>query len=137
MKVLFLVCAQSAVIDQQTNALSVFNILQELNSPSFPFAIAGFTVASFFMREPTELEDPTNVRLQIHLQGKQLANFDMALQFQGRRSLRHIANVQGLIFTEPGELRVSVHHADQEIGYWPVPIQNIGAPQINAADPSQ
>lgn len=132
MEVILLVCAQSAVIDQQTNALSIFNIVQELSSPSFPFAIGGFTVSTIFTRDNTEIEDPTDVRLKIHLQGKQIVDFELVLKFQGRTGLRHVGNFQGLLLTEPGNLIFSIHQGEREMGHWTVLVQHIGTPVMNA-----
>jgi hypothetical protein len=121
------------VIDQQTNALSVFNMMQVLDSATFPFQFPGFTIASIFTRDLLEAEHPEGVRLKMYLQGKQIADFELVIQFQGRTYLRHLVNVRGLAFEEPGELRVSVFHNDREIGYWPILIRKTEAPAAQPA----
>jgi hypothetical protein len=135
MRVRLMACAQSAVIDQGTNAMSIFNIFQEFNAPGFPFAIAGMVVATLFSLDEGEpADDPADVRMQMTLGGRQLADVPMPLQFQGRRNLRHISNIQGVLITTPDDLVVSIYRGDNVLATWPIEIRHVGAPAIENAN---
>jgi hypothetical protein len=130
MRVVLVVCAQSAIIDQQSNALSIINIFQEISSPSFPFAIGGFAIASLITREEDEAENPTDLTLRMHLGNDQIMKANLDVNFQGRLALRHIGNIQGMLITEPGELVVSVNQGTQQLGSWSISIMQIGQPVL-------
>jgi hypothetical protein len=132
MEVVLMVCAQSAVIDQASNALSIFNIFQEINSPAFPFGIAGFTIATLLNLDEGETEDPTDVRIRINLGEAQIGDFPMVTQFQGRQSLRSILFLQGILLPAPGNLVVSLHHSGRQLASWVVAIRHIGNPAMEA-----
>jgi hypothetical protein len=58
MKTTFFACAQGAVVDQRTNAISLFNLIEELQSPVFPFVIPNISLAMTFQREADEPDQP-------------------------------------------------------------------------------
>jgi hypothetical protein len=126
-------CAQSAVIDQQSNAMSIFNIMQEINAPGFPFAIAGMVIATLISLDEGETGDPTDVRIRMNLGEMQLLDAPMILQFQGRRNLRHISGIQALLIPTPHDLTVSIHQGDTVLATWPIEIRHVGAPAIENA----
>jgi hypothetical protein len=129
-KLQLLTCAQTTVVDQKTNALSVINILQEINSPVFPVATPGFTIASILWRETTEPNEPTDIAVKMRLNGKEIMNVPIAANFQGRLGLRHVGSVQGLLIEEPGELRVSFQAGEEPLGEWVILIRHVGQPTM-------
>ncbi len=51
MKLEFLLCAELASVDKSTNRLSIFNIMDELSTPSFPSLVPQLAVVSTFTRK--------------------------------------------------------------------------------------
>jgi hypothetical protein len=138
MKVLLFVCSQTAIIDQQSNAMSVINIANEMPSPVFPFVIPFLTLSTILSRDQSEIEDPTDVQIKMHLQGKLVMEANMAVKFQGRLGLKHIATLQGIVIGEPGDLVLSIHQGEIELATWTSVIMHIGSPAISVETfPSQ
>jgi hypothetical protein len=125
MQLLLLTCAETCVIDVNTNRPSLFNLIEEISSPTFPAAI--FTVAIFTLWERDEAEPDSAAELVIRLNNNQLFQAPVSLAFQGTRRCRAVLSIQGLVITEPGSLTFEVRHSDNLVGAWRVPV--LGAAQ--------
>jgi hypothetical protein len=54
MKLGYFLCAEYVVLDYRTNNYSVFNILETVNSKTFPFLIPRMEILSFFDKEDND-----------------------------------------------------------------------------------
>jgi hypothetical protein len=124
MQVAFNICAESVVVDQRRNTVSVFHIYEEWNTPVVPFVIPRFTVLAVFIR--TQDEDPGDVFLSMNLANQELFRGQIKLNFQGRLRLRSITELGGLVIAQPGTFRVVVDHQGRELATWEMPINHIG-----------
>jgi hypothetical protein len=129
MQLLLLTCAETCVIDQTTQRLSLFNLLEEVQTPTFPAAI--YSVAVFTLWEREAAEPDPNAQLIVRLNNNQLLQAPLKVAFQEKLRTRTILTVHGLVMAEPGTLIVEVRAGDDIARTWRVPIA--GIPQVVGA----
>jgi hypothetical protein len=98
-------CAESVVVDAQSHAASLFNLLERLTAPRFPVALQKLAV---FARVERGVDDPASVPCEIHvyLGDEQLAGRQVTLDFGEHLRTRLILNISSLKIPRPGALRV-------------------------------
>jgi hypothetical protein len=128
MKLLLLCCAQSCTVDKTTNNVSIFNIIEEVQAPSFPGAIVPFSVFALITRTKREASTQT-AYLQVFKdnQIKPILEAPMNLDFQQQFRTRAIGNLGGLVVESPGMLRFVIREKRSELGSWAVPVLQAGA----------
>lgn len=131
----FLVCADSVAVDQRRNTLSIFHILEDFASPSFPFVVPRIAVVAHVVKEPEEPDEPEGVEVHIYLSDEQIFSGPMAMRFQGRLRLRAIADFQGLVVKAPGTLRVTLTKDQRELATWSIVVTDIGRPVVQSELP--
>jgi len=99
---LFLV-AQGKSIDAETQAVSVFNILEDASAIGFPIVIAPIIIVGFLSREHEDSNAPT-FQLQIELNNTLLMQFPMSVQFGDKLRTKTFASMQGLVVPNAGAL---------------------------------
>jgi hypothetical protein len=68
MRIVLFACAESAAVDQASQRLSIFHVLEEIFSPVFPAAYPQFTMIVMASREETE-PSAFDLNLRITLSG--------------------------------------------------------------------
>lgn len=126
MEARLVICAQSLSIDQRTNTLSLFNIVEEVSAPSFPLVIPYMSVAVMLLRSAEEPSAPTDVFITIYLDAERVLHAGIKTDFQQQLRAKVIVEMQGVVIARAGVLRAVVKHADQELGTWKVSVNNIG-----------
>jgi hypothetical protein len=126
MEARLIVCAQSVVIDQRSNAISLLNVFEELNVPAFPFAIAYMAVGMLLSREANEPSNPANITLRFYLGDEQIFRTIINPVFQQHLRMRHVVDIQAFVIRRPGVLRITVNQDEQELGEWKIYVNNIG-----------
>jgi hypothetical protein len=119
-------CAQLVSIDQRTNSLSLFNLIEEINLPAFPFAFPYMTVAVLLLREANEPSAPANLSLRLFMGDQQVFSRDLTANFQQHLRMRLVVDIQAIVFQTPGIMRVTVNQDDRELGAWKIYVNNIG-----------
>lgn len=122
MRCLLAVCADSAVVDQSSNRLSLFNVIDSLAIEQFPVIFSRITPVFIIERDDGEAEDLEG-SLVISMGGNELFRFPINATFAGRPRLRLVPQVQGLIVPFPGVVRSAFFQGEREIGYWEFPVQ--------------
>jgi hypothetical protein len=131
MRVEMFACAESAVIDQGTNRLSVFNFLEDIFAPVFPLAYPQATIAIIASREETEPSTfDLNLRLTSTVQEQPLLQAPLRIDFQSRGRARVLAQIAGLPVPGPGRLRFSLLTGDDELAAWEVAVIQVSEPRI-------
>jgi hypothetical protein len=120
MNLLLLTCAETSVLDQATNRVSLFNLLEEVITPTFPIGIYSIAVFTLWEREATEPD--THADLTVRLNERQLMQAQLGLNFQQATRCRAIITVLGLLLNEPGILVFEITLAGQVVGSWRVPV---------------
>jgi len=127
MEATLLICANAISVDQRSNTLSLFNILEEINSPSFPMVVPYMVLVAMLTRgadEPNVFADLTlsmDVDGEVFFQG----NLNPA-DFQQKLSSRLVVDMQGLIVPKAGMMRVVMSRPENPIGLWKIRVNNIG-----------
>ena len=123
MKLLLLVCAETSVVDQATNRASLFNLLEEVATPTFPILIYSTVVYTSWERE--EADSDTQADVSVKLNDKQLFTAQLAINFQQAMRCRSVLTALGLVLTEPGTLVFDIIFGGQVLGSYHVPVKSI------------
>jgi hypothetical protein len=109
----FLIC-ESISTDQETNRISLFNVIEDLQvappetappeTAAQQFAISHFVAVCCWNREPEDEDKEFQATLRIHAPGQQPKDFSMNFTME---HLRHRLSLrfQGIPKTQPGKLR--------------------------------
>lgn len=103
----FFIVSEEISVDQQTNRLSLFNILEQIAGPNFPLALFSVTAVSLWVTEPGDEERDFQCTLRIIPPGGEHRNLTSNFRFRSRRH-RVIQRLQGFPINEPGVLRFEV-----------------------------
>lgn len=118
-KLEYFVVAESVSVDQATNTMSVFHILEEIRAPLFPAVIPKLSAVAHWNAAPDELDQDFQVSVRISFPDGKLLPFTQNFRMARRRQ-RTIANFAGLPISQPGTLTIEVslngqHFADHTI----------------------
>jgi Family of unknown function (DUF6941) len=102
-----MLAARGVVRDAEDGSISVFNIVEGLKVVAFPVLLPELTILTYLSRLP---EDKEKLEGTIHLTlgEKELFSFPVSVDFQGKLRARQIGKIQGLVFSTPGEVRISL-----------------------------
>jgi hypothetical protein len=118
MKLVLIICSKETVLDRSTNMTSVFNIFDDINTPSFPVFLAPFTVLTVFEKQKRE-PDKQRFELLIHVAGQKILSQEIPLEFQGKQRIRNTVQYSGLPVSGPGLFEVSASKNNELLGrYW-------------------
>jgi hypothetical protein len=134
MKILFLLCAESAAIDNARNTLSLFHIIEEFNSPSFPFVIPSLFICAL-LEKPLDEPEPEGLEIRLAANERELLVNPVPLQFNDKLRMRAVTGLGGLIVQTPGSLTVSITQGTLPLATWRIPINSIGEPKIQTELP--
>jgi hypothetical protein len=138
MQLAFLGCSDLCVIDQQSNRLSLINLVEDLNVGFFPTLLSSFTVVAIATRAPSENQVQVS-NLTITLNAQQLVATPATFDFQSHLRSRVVIQYQGFPLHGPGTLRVELAAGGALLGSWQVQItgaalaQAVPVPQPSAA----
>lgn len=107
MKSVYMLCADGIVIDRRTNNVSLFNVVEEINSVGFPLLINKLYAICLMNREVHD-EDMTDAHFEFKLDNKVLLKAKTNINFQQKHRTRVVLEVSGLILPVPGTLKVSL-----------------------------
>jgi hypothetical protein len=102
----FFVVSEDVSIDQQTNRLSLFNVLEQLAMPNFPFMASAVAVSLWVAEDGDDGRD-FQCMLRVFLPDGNSRDFTTNFTFRGRRH-RVIQRILGFTINEPGMLRFEV-----------------------------
>ena len=124
MKSILLTCAESTLLDANTNRVSLINIYDELVSPQFPFLIPLFSVLAITEKVDGE-QDEGFCTIRISLGSQTILDAPVLVNYQGSDIHRSMLGLRGLVIAEPGVLRVQLLHNEEEIGVWQIPVKQL------------
>jgi hypothetical protein len=133
MQLNLLVIAQSAVIDQATNNLSIFGIFEQITASGFPIAVP-MTIVLHVSRKKAE-KPSQDARIVLTLNGSKIGEQRVTIEFQDKFKSRLIATVQPVVIERPGALTVSMFQRKTCLESWPVNILQVA--QVHLGAPSQ
>lgn len=121
MKIDYFQCAETVIVDQLTNKVSLIGIVDHVKTASFPFLFRNFYIALAFTREPAEPEQPPSRGL-IKLDDTEIASIDIDVNFQGHIHTRAFVAIDGLLIEKPGTLKITLTVDENIMGVWQAPI---------------
>lgn len=115
----FFLVSEDLSIDQQTNRLSLFNVLEQIKGPNFPLVLRSAAAISLWVEEDGDQGRDFQCMLRIILPNGRQHNFTSNFRFGSRRH-RVIMRLQGFPIDEPGILQFEVllngeHKASHEV----------------------
>jgi len=124
--------AKGIIRDVETNAISVYHIIEEIKAPSFPIFFPEVTFFAYLLREDS---DPSIFELQgrISIDNTVIVESTMRADFQDKRGNRQIFRIGGLPVPKPGMLvaELSNRETGDLIGRYEVRVSAIkGPPQV-------
>lgn len=104
MNVQFSICAQSISIDQLTNRVSIFNVLEQIVVPAFPVIVPELVLFALIQREdePVDLDFACSMRITANR--NLVAQVNGAVRFAVGPTSRLVFNFAGLPVQAPGEI---------------------------------
>jgi hypothetical protein len=125
MKVNFLVCALTAIVDQATQNISITSIIDQIASPTFPAALP-ITIVAYLTRQKSEPES-AKMRFVVRMDGhKPIMDQAFTIEFQGQLKTRLLAQVGPLIIDRQGILTAELQQAGRTLGSWPIVVKKAG-----------
>lgn len=115
----FFVVSEELSVDQQTNRLSLFNVLEQIAGPNFPLVLLSAAAISLWVADAGDDGRDFQCMLRIILPNGRQHEFTSNFRFGARRH-RVIQRLQGFPIDEPGVLRFEVllngeHQASHEV----------------------
>lgn len=101
MKVIAHICSEDVIRDVETNAVSLVNLLEEINAAGFPIFIPKLVVFLLLEKEGNEA-NVQNGNLKLKNNDKVLFSINVAFNFDGKTRTRNIIKINGLAMPTPG-----------------------------------
>ena len=109
-----LLCAEGIVIDQRSNNVSAFQILEQLNPPTLPIVHPKMVVLSILERDKGD-PDKVPVTIRFTVAGSEVIKETLIHNFQDKKRSRNILTVGGLPIAQPGILEISIYMGDKKL----------------------
>ncbi|MCH7700254.1 MAG: hypothetical protein IID37_01085 [Planctomycetes bacterium] len=103
----FFVVAESFSIDQLTNRVSIFNILETIQAPAFPLVLPQLMAVSLWEDDERDTERQYQVDIRITLGDTELEHIQQNLKFP-RPRLRTIAQILNLKIPGSGRMKIEL-----------------------------
>ena len=116
-KMQILLLATGIVRDTETNNISIFNIIEQLNAERFPVMMPELNVFALFAMEHGEAREvPVRVRAN-YRGGKTIGSSEAILDFRRGRRARLVLNLRNTVFEGPGMVDFLVQTKDEADGW--------------------
>jgi len=103
----FFLVSEELSVDQQTNRLSLFNVLEQIASPNFPLVLLTAVAVSLWVADPGDDINDFQCTLRVIPPNGEPRDFPSNFRFRSNRH-RVIQRLQGFPINEPGVLRFEV-----------------------------
>lgn len=115
----FFIVSEEVSVDQQTNRLSLFNVLEQVAGSDFPLVVLSVAAVSLWVAEAGDDGRDFQCMMRVFLPDGNRHEITSNFKFRGRRH-RVIQRIQGLTINAPGLLRFEVllngeHQANHEV----------------------
>ena len=133
MKCILLACAESTLLDANTNRVSLINILDGIRSPQFPILIPVLSVLAITQKDDGEDDDVTCV-IKISLGDKIIFENPTDVNYQGAKMHRIMAAIQGLIVPDSGVMTIELLFNDEKVGSCEICVESLIVAAPNEGD---
>ena len=129
MELRILLCAEGVLRDAKTNNISIYNILEEYNSPWFPIFAHKLFVFGLLEREPDE-EQEAEFNIKIENNEKIIQETQFKVNFQDKYRNRFILEIEGIVVERPGNLTISAVKDGITLGSYKILVNHIAKDNV-------
>jgi Trm5-related predicted tRNA methylase len=127
----FSLAAEGAAIDQQTNVVSVFNILETIQADGYPLFVQRLVFLALLTRDERDRLQ-TQLRFSVGIEEEELIAQDIAVTFVPENvASRVLVRFSGLVVPRPGSLYMTLRHGGEVISEYRIPVTQRQVPQTN------
>jgi len=127
MKVSLFTLCESAVIDQRSNRLSIFNLIEEFNTIGLPAVYPKVTVVIVLDRKSGEKN--FDITLSISQGRKNIFNQDIAIKFQGKLRIRQLIEMLGFTITDSKEVTFTISKGKTKLSSLKLKVAVVAGPK--------
>jgi hypothetical protein len=120
------VCSLGTVVDQRTNNLSLFDIVQQVRTFGLPFLVPKVCVTAMATRDQDD-PDP-DARLVATMGDQSLVETKFPIMFQGAKHTRCILEIGGLVVSSLGDLVFSLQERGAELAKYVIEVSALEKP---------
>lgn len=126
MRVATFVCSESCALDQSSNRVSIFHIMDGINATAFPVTIRGMSLYILWERDE---HDPVvfQYSVRIMLGTEQLARLTAQGDFKGHTRARVIGTIQGFRLPRAGRISVVIEAGGTKLANWEIEVRSVAA----------
>ena len=99
---ILMLCAEGVVRDAETNNVSVFNILEQISSQTFPMLVQKVAVLNILSKD-NEDKDEFELFLRFVCNQDELMKKPFRVMFGNKQRTRSVFQINGLVIPEPGK----------------------------------
>ena len=129
MKPLTSICCKDIIRDAETNAISLHNLIEEINAEGFSAFIPKFCIFLLTEKEKNDKDTDTG-SLKLFSNGKEIYNFDIKYDFQGKKRARNIIKIGGFAVPNPGTFSIQFFLRDKLLSKVTIPATVISPPKV-------
>jgi len=112
----YFVISESAAVDQQTNRMSIFNVLESVKSPVFPVILPGAVATVSWLRGEGDAGQDFMATLRLPWVPEAQRDLNQAFTF-GEANHRNIFYLRGLPIPDPGTFRFELLLNNEHVAY--------------------
>lgn len=109
-KLLFCILSRGISVDQATNAISLFELVEGQEALQFPASTEALVFLAAFQKSDSDAEK-YDVLFKVELSGEALMQQGIDLDFGGKTRTHLIVRMGGIVVPKAGELKVSLEGA--------------------------
>ena len=128
MKLLFAVCSEGVSVDRYTNKLSIFSVLDQVASLSFPLWIQRICLTIAVSRTSGD-NAVLQGKMHMLLESSPIAEADVLLPFQADGTARVVLNFN-LAIPAPGRLTFRLHIADKSFDVYQIAVSQVKPSEV-------
>jgi hypothetical protein len=128
-----MLAAKGVSIDKYTNMSTIYNIIENLHSDSFPIFFPEIYVFVLLERKESE-ERNINCVLKIYNNGKEINSIKVNPQFKTSNRNRTVIRVNGITILSPGKLLFKFIYDNRTLGHYNILLTKTGITKSNIID---
>jgi hypothetical protein len=121
-------CAQRVIVDAQTNKLSIIDMIEGMQSQTFPMILPSFACVFNFDRDPAVDEAKLSFEIVAHVDESEVFKYPGELNFEDKSFTRTIISFEGFVIPGPGKLGVKIMNGKEKLAETNVQVFKIELP---------
>jgi hypothetical protein len=109
MKPITIICSEGIIRDGDSNQITLYNLVEEINAISFPVFIHKFSIFLLVEKEESDPEN-SNIILKILNNERELFTQSIKTDFKGKKRMRTNIHLGGLAVFEVGDIIIQFNY---------------------------